>query len=211
MGKPIDESRDTVPPKESAAIAREPKEGPDVLPLTGSLHGDRVDLFTGSVFRWREEGTRWVISVDRWTNVVLRPALGHDRHHYEAVLVDRRQAGPIALTLQPMPMDWAMGVAEDWLRNHGGSTIRKDDPTRDSPPTAKQQTLAAELGITWPDSTTREVASHLIDQAPSKPGPSLTRARVGGMNRPRNASVHMALSKALRSPPTRPKQRPRCY
>ena len=166
VGKSIDESRDMVPRKESPAIAREPKEGPDILPVTGSLQGDRVDLFTGSVFRWLADGRRWVISVNRWTNVILRPALS-DKHddYYEAVLVDRRQAQPVALTLQPMPLDWAMGVAEDWLRNHGGSTVRRDDPSRDGPPTAKQQALAAELGITWPESTTREVASHLLEQA----------------------------------------------
>lgn len=173
VGKPLEPRADEGFTKESVPLSG-PRPAPEVLPLTGELWGERFDLFSGSVFRWQPDGAQWRIGVDRHRTILLRPVLssspqGRSATRYEVVL---RQGSPkpggrqtTCLTPDPLSLEWAMGVAEDWLRTWGGSAVRRDNPTRDGPPTPDQEAQAADLDLAWPPGTTQEMAEFLIGQA----------------------------------------------
>ncbi len=167
VGKRIAEPDDLTDTPPLQPGERGPREDPEALPITGELHSDRVDLFTRSIFRWQREGAHYRITVNRRQRLVLRPAL-QGRDQYEVVRIERRTDGTmrtVALAESPLPVDWAMGVAEDWLRKYGGQAVRKDDPSRDGPPTEKQRSLAAEFGLTIDPHYTQDDVSYLLDQA----------------------------------------------
>lgn len=165
IGEPVDEDLADTPPLLPGD--RAPRETPEALPITGEIHSDRVDLFTRSIFRWQREGTQYRITVNRRQRIILRPAL-QVPDHYEVIRIERATNGTmrsVDLSDSPLPVDWAMGVAEDWLRKHGGQAVRKDDPSRDGPPTEKQRALATEFGLTIEPHYTKDDVSHLLDQA----------------------------------------------
>lgn len=168
LGKPLEYEEAEAPAgRKASAAGKALSDSKAPVAITGELHGDRVDLFTGSIFRWQREGARYRIAINRQQRIVLQPTVSNpDRFEvwwmHWGHSPETRQT---ALTPQPLPIDWAMGVAEDWLREHGGTTIRKDDPTRDGPPTPKQLELAEELGLVIDPQASREVVSHLLDHA----------------------------------------------
>jgi hypothetical protein len=70
------------------------------------------------------------------------------------------------LTDQPLPLTYAQGVAEDWVRDHHLTAYAaKDAAWRSRPATPKQQELLQSLHQPLTEALTREEASQAIGEA----------------------------------------------
>ena len=134
-------------------------EDPDDLPTTATLVATPRDLLTRSAFAWQRQSGRLTLQAGPGRRVQLIP-------EGDGYRVQAWAGAPVALHPEPLPLEYAQGVAEDWVRGQGGSAFaRKDAQWRRLPPSAKQLALARELGLHFPDGTTREGAHEALQAA----------------------------------------------
>ena len=139
-------------------------EEPDGLPTTATLVATRCDLLTRSAFAWQRQSGRLTLQAGPGRRVQLIP----DGHGYR---VQAWAGAPVTLHPDPLPPEYAQGVAEDWVRGQdGGGFARKDAKRRQLPPSAKRVALARELGLHFPDGTTREGAHDALEAAMAQAG-----------------------------------------
>jgi ATP-dependent helicase IRC3 len=138
---------------------RDAPDPADDLPLTATLVATPRDLLTRSAFAWQRQGDRLTLQAGPGRRVQLVP-------EGEGYRVQAWAGSPIPLHPEPLPLEYAQGVAEDWVRGQGGAGFaRKDARWRRLPPSAKQVALAKVLGVTFPDGTTREGAHDALEAA----------------------------------------------
>ncbi len=121
-----------------------------------------VDLLARSQFVWRTERYRMILEAGPGQEIRLEQLDTEDR--WTVVRVDR--TGREALADQPLPLAYAQGIAEDWVRNQNlEGYAARDARWRSRPATDKQRTLLQELGESVPPNLTRETATGLIRDA----------------------------------------------
>ncbi|MDA8206363.1 MAG: DEAD/DEAH box helicase [Thermaerobacter sp.] len=131
-----------------------------VVPVTAQVQ--RIDLFGQSVFAWEQVGSRYRLPVRPGTYVWLTPTATDGRYHV-AERSDRKPAQPLASAL---PLDFALGVAEDWARQQGDlAWAAKTAAWRSKPATEAQHEQALALGISLPADATRDHAERLLENA----------------------------------------------
>lgn len=148
-------------PRRAPTVAPERGEPDPVddLPLTATLVATPRDLLTRSAFAWQRQGGRLTLQAGPGRRVQLVP-------EGEGYRVQAWAGAPVTLHPEPLPLEYAQGVAEDWVRGQGGAGFaRKDARWRQLPPSAKQVALARALGVTFPDGTTREGAHDALEAA----------------------------------------------
>ena len=123
-----------------------------------------IEFFDRTAFAWTNVEDTWHLKVTD-DEVWVRQAEGG----YEVI---GRSAGQTSiLSKQPLPMDYAFGVAEDWLRAHTTKSrwARKDAPWRAEPATDKQLDVLRRMGIAIDAPMSKGEACALIDRTKSAP------------------------------------------
>lgn len=154
-----EEHQEHEPTGKESVLTREPKDEIDPAPVSGELRVERLDLFTQSIFRWQAFGDTWILPCAPGQRLYLIP---QKEVFYQVVM----REGTQTLTIhEAVPLDYAMGIAEDWVRAHPSPLARKDAAWLREPATAKQRERALQLNITLSSSATKEEASNAISLA----------------------------------------------
>lgn len=140
------------------------ERSPRDLPADDHLAGARLvatplDLLARSAFRWHVEGrNRMRLEAGPGKDILLlRQADGL----WETRLRSRTQDADLAG--RHLPLDYAQGVAEEYVRQNGlGWFAGKDAPWRSRPASERQLELLRSLGVQAPSGLTREGAQDLI-------------------------------------------------
>jgi superfamily II DNA or RNA helicase len=129
----------------------------------GSVGHEEFDLFGRSDFVWAPvQGGHFRISVNPETSLWVRREPGG----YMVWLLDRRDlSNKTPLSEEPLPLGYAQGVAEDYIRiNAARHLVSKDAFWRRKPATPKQLETLARLKIPHdPDNVSSGDASSMID------------------------------------------------
>jgi superfamily II DNA or RNA helicase len=101
-----------------------------------------IDFFGRSQFAWIQVGDAWHLPVSDKKDIWVRKAsVG-----YRAILHDDGKA--LSLSNQELPLDYAVGAAEDWVRGQAASALaRKDAKWRSEAPSEKQLAALERFGI----------------------------------------------------------------
>ncbi|WP_018086878.1 DEAD/DEAH box helicase [Desulfurispora thermophila] len=131
------------------------------LPTTGELVTQEYDLLGSSRFAWVVlDGGLFKLPLDGGQAIWMRPVAGG----YMVEFYSGREFAQ-RLNGQPLPLEYAQGIAEDWARaNITLQFADKKSPWRKQPASYKQLTLLGRMGIRiWPGMTAGE-ASDLINR-----------------------------------------------
>ncbi|MDA8199223.1 MAG: DEAD/DEAH box helicase [Thermaerobacter sp.] len=133
--------------------------GDDLAAVTDFVATPR-DLLARSQFAWRHRG--------RWLRVDAGPGRRVD-------LIPEGEGYQVRITLpnhratlhpEPLSLEDAQSLAEDWVRQQGGTRYAaKDAAWRHAPATPKQQALAERLGLALADGLSRGEAQVALDDA----------------------------------------------
>ena len=133
--------------------------GDDLAAVTDFVATPR-DLLARSQFAWRHRG--------RWLRVDAGPGRRVD-------LIPEGEGYQVRITLpnhratlhpEPLSLEDAQSLAEDWVRQQGGTRYAaKDAAWRNAPATPKQQALAERLGLALADGLSRGEAQVALDDA----------------------------------------------
>ena len=139
-----------------AREAEDATAGEMPMAITGAMP---VDLLARSQFVWRIERYRMVLEAGPGQEIRLEQLDTDNR--WTVARVDRSGREPLAD--QPLPLAYAQGIAEDWVRSQNlEGYAARDARWRSRPATDKQRTLLRELGAVVPPDLTREMATGLI-------------------------------------------------
>lgn len=120
-----------------------------------------MDLLSRSKFKWRIESHRMVLEAGPGQEIILEE-VGADR--WSVTL--RRGRERLSLAEQPLPVSYAQGVAEDYVRENSlENYAARDAKWRSRPATMKQVSLLVSLGIEPEPGLTREQAQAIIREA----------------------------------------------
>jgi hypothetical protein len=102
-----------------------------------------IDFFGRSQFAWVQIGDAWHLPVSEKRDIWVRRTSANG---YRTVLHDSGITHP--LSDRELPLDYSIGIAEDWVRNQTSSVLaRKDAPWRSQAPSDKQLAALAMFGI----------------------------------------------------------------
>lgn len=158
--------------RQGASLASQTEEAAaaGVVPREDLIDGVRVvvsqvDVLGRSAFVWQKWGDgRLVLRTGPNQRILLVPL---DEVHYRVTLWDR-DAGETVLS-DRLPLGYAQGVAEDYVRAQNLSNFAsKDAAWRSKPPTERQLDLLRQLQVPISDGMTREDASAAIEKAFAK-------------------------------------------
>lgn len=126
--------------------------------------GTQVDLFQRSNLRWTRTAKGWILNLGNSGKIVVAPV---NRTHYEVVL--SKEGHQQKLHPEPLPVEWAIGVAEQHARStHSVILVQKDAPWRVRPASERQQQLLTKLKIPVRQDITAGEASDLLDEVLNK-------------------------------------------
>ena len=92
-----------------------------------------IDFFGRSRFSWLQVGDAWHLRISTNSDIWVRKST----NGYRAVLHDQGQMH--SLSDRELPLEYAIGMAEEWVRNHTSSQLAsKDASWRKDPPSPKQ-------------------------------------------------------------------------
>lgn len=115
-----------------------------------------IDFFGRSQFSWIQVGDAWHLPVSEKRDIWVRKSTSG----YRAVLHENGHS--TALSDQGLPLDYAIGAAEDWVRTQTANSLaRKDAKWRTEPPSEKQIAALGRFGIRDPN-LTKGSASDLL-------------------------------------------------
>lgn len=120
---------------------------------------EEIDLFGKSRFAWFRVEDEWRLLIKPRTYAILAPQ--KDRYWVHLMTPE----GTTLLHDTPLPLGFAMGVAEDYARAHGDKLALRDARWRNDPATEKQIDLLRRLGVAIPEGLSKGDASLMIDQA----------------------------------------------
>ncbi|MCL8208600.1 MAG: DEAD/DEAH box helicase [Actinomycetia bacterium] len=148
-------------PASRATRARKPAEAPPAVVMDGTPAATPVDLLARSRFRWHVGRGRMELEAGPGQVIVL---IDQGEDQWTVTLVGRGVRE--ALHDRPLPLAYAQGVAEDWVRAHDqAGYAARDAAWRQRPATAKQVAFLQALGVPVPADLTREEAADLIRDA----------------------------------------------
>lgn len=128
---------------------------------------EEYDLIDRSAFCWLRVADKYKIDIDtdKGHYILLLP-MGKGKYHALLYQYDLRSEW---ITNQPVDIDYAQGLAEDWLREHATTTlIDRKARWRNDPATKRQKNLMRVLGISWKKGITKGESSDAISQVRSK-------------------------------------------
>jgi len=164
-GLPLDAMRNGQSVAEAEA-EREAAEAGKLLRTSSKVVATSFDLLERSRFRWVPlAGGHYRLSAGDGVVLYLK-ATGTGRY-----AVGVTKAGQLVKRLSDteLPLNYAQGVAEDWIRRHAKTILAdKSAPWREAPATDKQLAALRKFGITPPKGLTRGRASDLLDECIAK-------------------------------------------
>jgi ATP-dependent helicase IRC3 len=125
-----------------------------------------IDFFGRSQFAWIQVGDAWHLPVSDKKDIWVRKAsVG-----YRVILHDDGKAH--SLSDQELPLDYAVGAAEDWVRGQTVSALaRKDAKWRSEAPSEKQLAALEKFGIRDPNLTKGDASDLLRIKFQEKSAP----------------------------------------
>lgn len=145
----------------TAAVAARPRAAPDMTPVApppGTLVAASVDLFRARPLHWvQTQRGAWVLTLGQGTRRLLPDADGT----WAVVHVPR---GEVHRAVgRGLPLDYALGVAEDYARRQqAGVLVDPAAAWRQQPPTDKQLALLRKWRVALPPDLTRGAAADLL-------------------------------------------------
>jgi hypothetical protein len=129
---------------------------------------DRVEefeFFAASHFAWTQVGESWHLSLGSQRDVWVRQGKGG------FLVVAQIDGELINLSNRELPLDYAIGLAEDFSRKQTVTSAwaRKDAPWRTEPATTKQLETLEKLGIKFNYGVSKGDAARLLDQKINEP------------------------------------------
>lgn len=132
------------------------EEGTLPLPVKG-IKSQELDILDRSMFIWTKQGARMVLEVGPGEVIILAPA------EDDKYTITYRGKGQTEELSNPLPLGYAQGVAEDYIREHQKESFAaRDAAWRTEPATEKQRVRMRELGLECPEHITGQEAHDLI-------------------------------------------------
>lgn len=129
---------------------------------------DEIEFFETSHFAWVSVGDSWHLTLGMNRDVWVRQVNG-------GFLVVAQSDGDLKqLSNRPLPLDYALGVAEDWARRQTTKSAwaRKDAPWRLKPASQKQLDTLSRMGVQFDHGISQGEASQLLEAKISSPATS---------------------------------------
>ena len=124
-----------------------------------------IEFFEMSYFAWAPVGDSWHLNLGMKRDIWVRQING-------GFLVVAQSDGDITqLSNRPLPLDYALGVAEDWSRRQTTKSAwaRKDASWRSLPASQKQLDSLSKMGIQFSHGITKGDAAQLLDKKLNDP------------------------------------------
>ncbi len=124
-----------------------------------------VEFFETSHFAWIPVGDSWHLSLGLNRDIWVRQVKG-------GFLITAQSEGDITqLSNRSLPLDYALGVAEDWSRKQTTKSTwaRKDAPWRSLPASQKQLDSLSKMRIQFSHGITKGDAAQLLDKKLNDP------------------------------------------
>ena len=119
-----------------------------------------IDFFNRSSFAWVQVGDTWHLPVGDRRDIWVRKV---STAGYRVILNDEQRVVPLAE--RELPLAYALGVAEDWVRSQRAAVLaRKDAPWRNDPASEKQVAALLKFGVAHPVGLTKGAASDLLQE-----------------------------------------------
>lgn len=127
-----------------------------------------IEFFDHAHFAWTPVGNSWHLQLAPERDVWVRQVA-------EGFLVVAHSGGQtFNLSARPLPLDYALGIAEDWGRKQStkNAWARKDAAWRQEPATPKQIETLNKLGLKYDYSISKGEASQLLEVKFNEPATS---------------------------------------
>ena len=124
-----------------------------------------IAFFDTAQFAWTPVGDSWHLKLAADRDIWVRKS-------GDGFLIVAQNGGDLYnLSSRPLPLNYALGVGEDWARRQTtkGAWGRKDAAWRAEPPTVKQIETLTKLGFSVTSDITKGQASQLIDSKFNEP------------------------------------------
>lgn len=127
-----------------------------------------IEFFDSSKFAWNQVGDSWHLVLSQDRHIWLRKV--GDGY----LIVAHSNGEVIKLSNRPLPLDYSLGIAEDWSRKQTtkNAWARKDAPWRAQPATQKQLDALAKGGVKFDHGITKGEAFEILDSRMSEPATS---------------------------------------
>lgn len=124
-----------------------------------------VEFFETAHFAWVPVGDSWHLTLGMNRDVWVRQVNGG------FLVVAQNDDDIVNLSSRPLPLDYALGVAEDWSRRQTtkNAWARKDAPWRSLPASQKQLDTLTKLGVQFDHGISKGEAFQLLDEKLSAP------------------------------------------
>lgn len=124
-----------------------------------------IEFFQKAHFAWASVGDSWHLQLANDRDVWVRQVEGG------FLVVGHENKRTIALSNWLLPLDYALGVAEDWARSQTTKSAwaRKDAAWRSEPATPKQMSALQKCGVHLDYGISRGDASQLLDSKINEP------------------------------------------
>jgi len=124
-----------------------------------------IQFFETAHFAWTPVGDSWHLRLADDRDVWVRQV------NDGFLVVAHADGDAISLSNRPLPLDYALGVAEDWSRKQTtkAAWARKDAPWRSQPATSKQIETLEKLGIEVGGDIDKGTAAQLLDSKFNEP------------------------------------------
>ena len=147
-------------PKQQIDVCRERSEFEAI-----QEHVEDVEFFETSHFAWVPVGDSWHLSLGLNRDIGVRQVNG-------GFLVVAQSDGDIKqLSNRPLPLDYALGVAEDWSRRQTtkNAWARKDAPWRSLPASPRQMDTLSKMGVQFDHGISKGEAAQILDEKINAP------------------------------------------
>ena len=119
-----------------------------------------IDFFNRSSFAWVQVGDAWHLPVGDRRDIWVRKV---STTGYRVILNDEQRV--TSLAGRELPLPYALGVAEDWVRNQRTAVLaRRDAPWRNDPASEKQIAALLKFGVAYPVGLSKGAASDLLQE-----------------------------------------------
>lgn len=138
------------------------------VPKGGRVLADRIEnieFFNSTNFAWNQVGDSWHLCLASDRDVWVRKV------ESGYLVIAQSEGHVINLSSRPLPLDYALGVAEDWSRKQTTKSAwaRKDAAWRAEPATPRQRETLTKFGFTYDGSISKGEAATLLDSKFSEP------------------------------------------
>jgi len=126
---------------------------------------ENIEFFEKTTFAWIPVGGDWHLKLTGTVDVWVKKS--KDGYQVSA----QKLSEVISLSNRPLPLNYALGVAEEWIRKQTTKNgwARKDAVWRGEPATPKQIDSMSRLGITFDHGISKGQASQLLDSKINAP------------------------------------------